>query len=231
MTFRREAIARVHRPGPVGSSGYPAYRNCLRLEFAYRCIYCGSHEREVAAGDSCGGFEIDHFRPQSRFPRLGAAYVNLMWSCKRCNRAKGGRWPTQDNFISGDRFVDPNQEAMSDHLGVQGDRVVPVRGSRAGAYTLQELNLNSDVHLNRRRDRAKAEPNARLLTQFLAQLQTELAHRDASDERRAELLASCASVEAELLPYLRRGDPPWDAVDTCLCASSSLGSATTSSPV
>lgn len=221
MTFRQQAVSRVHKPSPVqGEHGYQSYRDCLRLEFEYRCIYCGSHESEVSIGDAFGGFEIDHFRPLSKFKRRRNDYTNLMWSCHACNRAKSGKWPSQENFKEGYCFVDPDRDAIADHLTVEGELAVPVNGSRKGWYTMRALNLNSEAHRHRRIDRARKEKDARSLDQFAAMLREMLQGCEVSDQRRTLLEAKLATVEARLTNYLSSSTKPWDAISSCLCSDS-----------
>ena len=46
------------RHGPRGYAGYESYRDWLRDEFSFRCVYCLNHEQWVIAK---GAFAIDHF--------------------------------------------------------------------------------------------------------------------------------------------------------------------------
>ena len=87
-TYDYPAEPHVRRHGPSGYApgNYEAYRAWLRDEFAFRCVYCLRREHWEKMQ---GAFEIDHFLPQARNPNLGAEYDNLVYSCARCNRAKG----------------------------------------------------------------------------------------------------------------------------------------------
>lgn len=144
------ALGRRHRP----RSGSPrSYRSCLRLDFSFTCVYCLTREAEVSHVLPFGGFEVEHFRPASRFKRLRKYYTNLVWSCEQCNAVKSDRWPSVAEWRRGFRFVDPVRENMSDHLIVDGIEVHPKGGSSAGAFTIEELQLNGQYHRDLRDDR------------------------------------------------------------------------------
>src|SRR4051794_40950173 len=104
---------RSHKPP---KRAYPRYRACLRLEFGYRCVYCRTSEVEVRPVSPHGGFEIEHFRPQSRFKKAADRYQNLYWSCRLCNARKGEKWPNVAELQRGCRFVDPCNDSPSDHI-------------------------------------------------------------------------------------------------------------------
>lgn len=75
------------RHGPVYQD-YQSYRPWLRDEFEYRCAYCQTREAMVHA---LMNFEIDHLIPQTdpAGKSRAADYVNLVYACNACNRAKG----------------------------------------------------------------------------------------------------------------------------------------------
>ena len=75
-------------------------RDALVQDFGTICAYCErpcqgatvTHERH-------GEETIDHFRPRNRFPDLWLEWLNLVYSCRRCNQAKGGSWPGFDDVL------------------------------------------------------------------------------------------------------------------------------------
>ena len=53
---------------------------------------------------------IDHFRPRSKFPHLTFDWLNLIYACERCNKAKADEWPELNDFVNSvlaayDRFT------------------------------------------------------------------------------------------------------------------------------
>lgn len=194
---------RAHSPRQYAA--YRTYQRCVRLEFAYRCVYCLSAEPEVGQGAKCGGFEIEHFRPQARFRKLTNSYPNLAWACAACNSAKGDTWPTDAEAALGHAF--PEIDApLADHLEVQAEVVVPL--TLAGEYLRDQVNLNSRLHKERRRRRSFEKQRIETLRKVLAAkvgtlpgdvslaLQTEL------DELERQLFGE-----------------PWDAIASCACAA------------
>jgi hypothetical protein len=197
-TYPTHVYVRRHSPRKAGD--YRKYRNCVRPEFTFRCVYCLTSELELPASPH-GGFEIDHFRPVERFPTWVAKYTNLYWACPLCNRSKGKTWPQPDEAKQGFGFVDPCDEPMAEHLSVSGDEVVPK--SAKGEYTIKQVGLNSAAHRKRRQQRA----NKATQLQLLIQLAKTSANRD-------QALALWAELRGE--PYAK----PWDAPSDCLCGKS-----------
>ena len=76
------------RHGPRGYARYESYRDWLRDEFSFRCVFCLNREQWVNAK---GAFAIDHFIPTSIEPGLVTAYDNLLYACVACNLTRGNR--------------------------------------------------------------------------------------------------------------------------------------------
>jgi HNH endonuclease len=187
-------LGRRHIPRP--SRPHTEYRDCLRLDFTFRCAYCLSREVEVGRGARYGGFEIEHFKPEHRFRGLRNVYTNLLWACRECNLAKGGRWPSDEEQAIGARFVDA------------------VGGSAAGEYMITEIDLNSDWHVRRRQDREKLAEHHAVLEAIC-----EIAEQEAgSDTANAATLDRLQRVRAELgsIREVLQPATPWDAPAECL---------------
>jgi len=82
--YPRKPHCRVH--GPQGHKSYPAYKQWLRDEFEFRCVYCLT--REMWSGDGQNRFSIDHVQPKSLHAKLTCDYDNLVYACIRCNTFK-----------------------------------------------------------------------------------------------------------------------------------------------
>jgi hypothetical protein len=203
--FPSEPLRRSCRPPSVGD--YDRYRSCLRKDFSFRCVYCQSHETEVGPGAKYGGFEIEHFKPQEKFSALATRYDNLLWACRACNGAKWHKWPSAEEIARGYEFVDPSRDVLGDHLELYNQRVVPK--TTAGAYMVDEIDLNSPIHRYRRERRTTATKRFRSVDALAN------AARDAgtlSPERLNELLQDLQSIRSEILPTA-----PHDAPSSCLC--------------
>ena len=79
-------VPHTHRHGPIGYSDYDSYRDWLRDEFSFRCVFCLRREqwdRRVST------FHIDHFVPQHAARDKALEYENLLYVCASCNSLKG----------------------------------------------------------------------------------------------------------------------------------------------
>ena len=83
--FEYPATPHVRRHGPAGYRDYESYRDWLRDEFLFRCVYC--LDREQWNGRKVG-FHIEHFIPVARDDSRQLDYGNLLYACASCNTAK-----------------------------------------------------------------------------------------------------------------------------------------------
>lgn len=77
----------VRKHGPTGYTDYSSYKDWLRDEFSFRCIYCLIRETWVPNGD--GFFTVEHLLPKSSHEADECNYENLFYCCTRCNSNKG----------------------------------------------------------------------------------------------------------------------------------------------
>src|SRR5258708_4902772 len=90
------------RHGPAGYTDYESFRDWLRDEFSYRCVF--SLLRETWPQTR---FHIDHLISQKERPDLVCDYSNLILLEGRLNLVKGKR-----------RLPDPCKVALGKHLVV-----------------------------------------------------------------------------------------------------------------
>jgi hypothetical protein len=83
--FRYPDEPHVRRHGPQGYAHYRQYRDWLRDEFRFRCVFCLAREQW---GQVKSLFDIDHFEPRVLRPDLIANYDNLLYACRTCNSGK-----------------------------------------------------------------------------------------------------------------------------------------------
>jgi hypothetical protein len=83
FSYPAGALKRIHGPG--GYANYQSYRDWLRDEFSFRCVFCLQREQW---GIVLGGWDIDHFVAQSRDVSLKIDYDNLLYVCRACNALK-----------------------------------------------------------------------------------------------------------------------------------------------
>lgn len=126
-------------PTLVITGSYRLFRPYLRRDFQQCCAYCLLHEF-WAGGES--NFQIEHFRPVSRFPELERTYSNLYYACHVCNFRKLDHWPSPELEAAGIGFVDFCTSDFEEHYRLQSDGTLEPLTLSAN-YTLTTLNLNS----------------------------------------------------------------------------------------
>lgn len=83
--FEHPTSPHARRHGPAGYKDYSSYRDWLRDEFTFRCVYCLHREQWNGRGST---FHVEHFIPTSVDPDGECVYSNLLYSCASCNEAK-----------------------------------------------------------------------------------------------------------------------------------------------
>ena len=98
----------IIRSTPTKKTDYRKYRPELEHDFHERCAYCNLHKNSITTQ-----FEIDHFIPQGIFKGvrndLLTEYSNLVYSCPKCNNAKGNQF-SGDIYaknVKNEKFYDP----------------------------------------------------------------------------------------------------------------------------
>ena len=84
FVYPAEPHQRKHGPG--GYTDYESYRDWLRDEFSYRCVF--SLVRETWPQSS---FHIDHLKPRAEREDLTCEYDNLLYIAGRLNLIRGKR--------------------------------------------------------------------------------------------------------------------------------------------
>lgn len=75
----------VRKHGPAGYRSWDDYRDWLRDEFDFRCVYCLRREvwdRKRAL------WAVEHLVPREEAPHLSLEYSNLVYACVVCNSSK-----------------------------------------------------------------------------------------------------------------------------------------------
>ena len=83
--FEYPTAPHIRRHGPGGYRDYESYREWLRDEFMFRCVYCLHREQWYDRGAT---FNIEHFIPVAVDPSGNVEYANLLYGCATCNNAK-----------------------------------------------------------------------------------------------------------------------------------------------
>lgn len=125
---------RARKHGPLGYSHYDKYRDWLRDEFEFRCVFC--LRRETWSG-RVGVFHLDHQAPRSAGG--GHEYSNLLYVCAACNLIKGGRTTASPERTAFNKALKVNGDGTIEALTLEGQRII------------RELRLDSPDHTSFRR--------------------------------------------------------------------------------
>lgn len=77
----------------VPAFNYDAWKELLSEEGHRQCVYCSLDEN---TGGGIKFFEIEHYKPESKFKALARDYDNLFYSCAICNGFKSNDWKEGD---------------------------------------------------------------------------------------------------------------------------------------
>ena len=158
----------TRRENPPPTSNYRAHRPFLRRDFLERCAYCERTE-EYLGGEEA--FEIEHFKPKSRFPELICAYHNLYYACRGCNGHKSETWPSGDEIARGRRFADPCvEDPYVHHLRERENGAVEAL-TPCGVYSNGHIRLDREALRKWRRLRSEAREDLPELTALARLLQ------------------------------------------------------------
>jgi len=143
-------------------------------------------------------FEIDHFRPASKFRNQVTHYPNLYYSCGKCNRHKGNTWPSDELISLGLRFADPCQEDMYvQHLQEMPDGTLQPL-TTCGRYTGDHIRLNRRDLLNWRQFRRQRMQELEMFARTASRLEDLLVAEPDLGNRsqiREEIEALAARIE------------------------------------
>ena len=135
--FEYPALPHQRRHGPAGYKDYPSYRDWLRDEFCFRCVFCLYREQWP---QPTTGFQIDHFVPVAADPTGECRYDNLLYACSRCNSVKNDKLAVPS----------PEEVAFSDCLLVKPDGTVDALND-IGLSLIRLLKLNDTKIVRSRR--------------------------------------------------------------------------------
>lgn len=129
--FEYPIAPHVRRHGPMGYADYESYRDWLRDEFSFRCLFCLRREQWNVR---LGSFHLDHYVPQVIEPGETCTYDNLLYVCAACNLTKSDL-----------AVPDPSSFAFGDCVRVHPDGTIEALNP-TGELLVELLRLDGDDH-------------------------------------------------------------------------------------
>ncbi len=112
-------------------SDYRRYKGILASDFNSRCGYTNCYDFWFGGQNN---FQIDHFKPKSKYPELETCYSNLVYTCSYVNRAK-----SDDDL---DKYIDPVNEDYNTHFHRDElGNIYPIENSERAKYMYIKLKL------------------------------------------------------------------------------------------
>lgn len=127
----------VRRHGPFGYQEYESYREWLRDEFSFRCVFCLMRETWT---NRRAIWHLDHRTPQAKDPSSKLDYENLLYVCSGCNITK-----------SIHLVPDPCQVALGKCLKVKPDGSITALNEE-GELLIEILRLDNSDYRQFRQD-------------------------------------------------------------------------------
>lgn len=111
--------ARKH--GPSGYKHWDGYRDWLRDEFDFRCVFC--LRREVW-DERRAVFAVEHLIPRKHAPNRALDYANLVYACSSCNSAKSAN-PAPDPCVHAyGKLVEVKLDGEIRPVNAEGKRLI-----------------------------------------------------------------------------------------------------------
>lgn len=125
--FRKEAPKRTCSKK---RADYHNYKSVLADDFNHKCGYTDCSERWFGGKRT---FQIDHLKPQKKYPHLINAYSNLVYCCSYVNRAK-----SDDDSPN---YLDPCNVDYNEHFK-RDDKGFIIGKTEQGKYMVSHMHLN-----------------------------------------------------------------------------------------
>ena len=196
-------------------------RGALAEDFNGICGYCEQSCVEPTRAERDNEESVDHFRPRRQFPSEWLGWLNLIYSCRRCNQSKGSKWPTigdYDNQRLGSisryqqvsEYVCPNRSDTQPHCEtmfvyvLQSGEIAPAEDLQDTGWSMAYRTI-ADVDLNSIQPSQQNLPELR--KEWLRSLETTLRRISNPDERSAIVFGLCQREQpfsSFVLAYARR---------------------------
>ena len=124
--FQSPEQPHCRKHGPSGYRDYADYKDWLRDEFDFRCVYC---LRRESWGRRRAVWAVEHMIPRKERPDLATEYTNLVLACASCNSTKSasGHMPDPCVFAYG-KLVSVSADGTITSHSRDGLRLIRIAG-------------------------------------------------------------------------------------------------------
>ena len=173
---------------------YPKYRPYLEEDFFCRCAYCNLHKNSITTP-----FEIDHFIPKKVFKGIRddllVDYLNLVYSCKKCNVAKSSKFSGDISSpeVTNERFYNP-REVDYNTIFYRNEYGALCSDDSKGRSMMTDLKLYRPIHI------------LGWICEELSQMSDKLEsaiHRESDAKKKALLIEARDKVAVKYMQYQR----------------------------
>lgn len=128
---------------------YTAWKQQIAEDCYNQCVYCSIHESPWGGIDH---YQIDHFRPSSKFSNLQNTITNLYYSCPICNKFKSDDWQNEPDNLDVICYPDPSDHNYSDLFNLDLDNYNLQGKFVSSRYVINRLYLNRPQLVYERRE-------------------------------------------------------------------------------
>ncbi len=193
------------KPGAVKSRyAHQEIKTQLEAMFGPKCAYCESSVTAVSYQ------HVEHFRPQSIYPKLAYDWNNLLLACPRCNSGhKKAKFPLMDGSqpqenqndpcirddLDDNALINPCQDDPAEFFDFQGEWLVCRGNNDRARQTRNVCGLNRD-DLRRERKKALIPVEVAAKTFLLAKKQGDLKTQKMQVEALKKYISPSANYSA-----------------------------------
>lgn len=194
--FSYHQAPHTRRHGPQGYTDYTSYKDWLRDEFIFKCVYCLNRETWHFGLSTFG---VDHLLSRSSRPDLACDYANLVYACNDCNSFKGDSDGAPDPCNHGyTLLLRINPDGTIEGLNSKGTKLISVLAlDRPTLTEWRERWIKSYGELIRRPDTPQKSDLRRRFFGFPIDLPDLRALRPPSNTRPSGLQSCCYVLKSK----------------------------------
>ncbi len=175
-----------------GAGVYGDWKEQIAEECSFCCVYCAIGEASWGGIDH---YQIDHFRPKSKFSHLTHVITNLYYACPVCNRFKSDDWPSDTLELEVVCYPDPSEFDYNDLMSVSSDTFQLDGTCVASKYVISRLYLNRPQLVFERREAQLSKTSQ----EMIATVQTLLQSVPSGNSLLPELFSVMSDLTMHLL--------------------------------